>query len=84
MGLINVSTPRAVTIQSVIRISSSVCENSRASEIAAMKKPKMKSTQVILKVSGYRKRKTNGDIMSQMPSTRFVQTKRFNFLTPLN
>jgi hypothetical protein len=42
----------------------------------------MKSTQVILKVPGYRNRKTNGDIMSQVPNTRFVQTKRFNFLTP--
>ena len=38
-----------VTIQSVTKISSVVCEKSRPNEMSAMANPKMKSSQVVLK-----------------------------------
>ena len=77
----NVRMAATVTIPSVTKISSLVCEKRRPNEMSAMAKPKMKSSQVVLKTPLYRSRKTKGDSMSQMPSTRFVHTSRLNPVT---
>jgi len=45
----NVRIPVTVTIKSVVKISSLVCEKRRPNEMAAMENPQMKSTQVTLK-----------------------------------
>ena len=45
----NVRIPATVTIQSVVKISSLVCEKRRPNEMAAMENPQMKSTHATSK-----------------------------------
>lgn len=72
-----------MTIQSVTNISSLVCEKSRPNEMSAIANPKMKSSQVVLKTPLYKIRKTKGESISQMPSTRFAHKTRLNPVTSL-
>ena len=80
----NVRMAATVTIQSVTKISSLVCEKRRPNEMSAIKNPKMKSSQVILKTPLYKIRKTKGESMSQMPITRFAHKSRLNSVTSLS